>query len=115
MFTIEQLLESGIEVKRLLIQRFEVVSHRSRTIACPEEIVGQSHAMPFCNLEDFMLAVGKESTPLNGVGALGSPVKLDLIASVSYNELATCLPVNGCEAFPGVEHTFVRNWETDDE
>lgn len=88
MFTIEQLLKSGVEVKRLLIQSLEVVGHRSGTIACPKEIVGESHAMPFSNLEDFMLAVGEESTPLNGVGTLGSPVKLDLIASVSNDELA---------------------------
>lgn len=37
-----------------------------------------------------MLAVGEESPPLNGVGTLGAPVKLDLIASVSNDQLAAC-------------------------
>lgn len=39
--------------------------------------------MPFSDLQDFMFAVRKESRPLNGVGALGRPVK---------NNLATAMP-----------------------
>lgn len=46
--------------------------------------------MPFSDLQNFMLTVGEEGRPLNGIGALGRPVKHNFTAAVSDRELPPC-------------------------
>jgi hypothetical protein len=57
--------------------------------------------MTFCDLQNFMLTIGEEGRPLNGVDAFRCPVKDNLTTTVPYCELATsCLLISTMEMLP---------------
>ena len=61
------------------------------------EVVSQSHTIPACDLEYFMLTVAIESCPRYGGCIIVTPIVRDLLSSTSNLELATWLD---CLAYP---------------